>query len=68
MARCPQCKDRVDVTVSTIVCGYIPIDENVLQYYPEIDGECADPSDMATCMECDHEAPLKEFVESEVES
>ncbi len=57
---CPKCKQPAQVIVTMTVSGYLGA-EATIEDYPELEGECAEPTDSAWCMECEHTATLEEF-------
>lgn len=59
---CPKCKQPAQVIVTMVASGYLGY-ASTIDDYPEIEGECAEPTDKAYCMECEYEALLKEFEE-----
>ena len=60
MPLCPKCLKEVEVTVLMSVTGFLRKGQ-AIDSYPELEHESSSPHNDAWCMECDHEAPLKDF-------
>ncbi len=66
--KCPNCGDEItgvamEVTTSGVIYKE---DGNDLCSYPELVGTAADPGTMAECMDCEHEAELRDFFPGDV--
>ena len=59
--KCPKCGDKctgifIQITVTGVMYADFEIGD-----YPELAPECAEPTDLAQCMDCDYIARLNYF-------
>jgi hypothetical protein len=60
MPWCPKCKKPAEITVKMTIEGYLS-DEDDIDCYPHVQGEVAEPDDIAECMECEYSGELSKF-------